>query len=35
MHGNVPHAKISLSGAQEKAAPPGAYEMETTAACPR
>jgi hypothetical protein len=31
MHGNVPHAENPLGGAQEKAAPPGAYEMETTA----
>jgi large subunit ribosomal protein L35 len=35
MHGNVPRAETPLGGTQEKAAPPGAYEMETTANMPK
>ena len=35
MHGNVPRAETPLGGTQEKAAPPGAHEMETTANMPK
>jgi len=35
MHGNAPHAETPLGGMQEKAAPPGAYETETTANMPK
>lgn len=35
MHGNVPYAETPLGGTQEKAAPPGANEMETTANMPK